>query len=113
MRYPAAQPARKFDYLLQVGHAGHHGVQVEGLGPGARGYVARQRRLAGAGRAVKDGGFERVGLYGAAQQLAFAQDLLLAGEIGEFFGREPGRQRGIERPALRAGGSSCFFKKGV
>src|SRR5690606_31074748 len=53
----------------------------------------RQRRLAGAGRAEKDQRAEAVGFEHAVQQLAFAQEVLLADELLERAGPHPRGQR--------------------
>jgi hypothetical protein len=56
-----------------------------------------ERRLAGAGRAVEEDAREAVGLEHAAEELAGAEDVPLAGNLVERAGTHPNGQ-GLDRP---------------
>ncbi len=77
----AAALLRGGDGGADVGHAGQHGVDGDEMRPRGVGDDARQGGLAGARRAVEDDRAELVGLDGAAQQPARADDVLLADEL--------------------------------
>ncbi len=82
--------ARLPEYLAQFLHAVRHGTQLPKLTAAFPRQQAGQRRLASAWRTEEDHGSQAVGLQQAAEQLAFAQKLLLAHEL-------------LERPRAHAG----------
>ena len=68
-------------HLAHVGNAAGDGVKFDERRPRRLGNDGREGRLAAAGRAPEDGAGQAVGLDGAPQQLARADNLCLAHEF--------------------------------
>ena len=84
------------DDILQFGLAGQHRRKGLEMGLGLVGDDLGQGGLAGAGRPPQDDGREQpVGLDGAPQQLAGADDLLLPDELVQRARAHAGGQRGL------------------
>ena len=95
------QPVRRRgQHAAHVGHVGFHAAQPLELALGLAGDDLRQRSFAGARRAVKDQRLDAVGLDGAAQQLARAEDVRLADELAQVARPHARRQRLMSKGAL-------------
>ena len=92
------------DDITQLGFAGQHGGEGLEVGLGLVGDDHGEGGLAGAGRPPEeDGGEEAVGLDGAAEQLAGAEDVLLPDELVEGARAHAGGERGFGAHALLVG----------
>ena len=80
-------------HFAQFLHAAGHGAELPELAVALRGQQAGQRRLARARRAVEDHRAQPIGLQQPPQQLALAQEMLLADELVERRRPHPRRQR--------------------
>jgi len=96
-------------HAAHIGDVGFNPAQPLELIAGLAGDNLRQRRLAGARRAVEDQRLDAIRLNGAAQQLPRPQDVRLADELAQVAGAHPGRQRlmpfgaGFRRARVRRG----------
>ena len=81
------------DGLFHILFAGRGRVELDELGAGRVGDDPGQRRLARPGRSVKDHRPQLVRLDGPAEQAALSDDMLLAHDLIDRRGAEPGRQR--------------------
>ena len=79
--------------LADVLHAAGDGAELAEAAVGFLGQQAGERRLAGARRAVEDHRAQPLGLQHPPQQLAFAEEVLLADELGERRRPHPRGQR--------------------
>ena len=83
------------DDAAEVGDAGSDGGDGLEMGAGEGGDDAGEGGLAGAGGAPEDDGGELISLYGPAEDVAGADELLLADELVEGAGAHAGGQRGL------------------
>ena len=91
------------DHLAHLGAAGLHGGQLLEGGVGVLGGEPRERRLAGARRAVEHHRVRLAGLERRAQRRALAEQVLLADELVERLRAHARRQRPVgRRPVIRA-----------
>ncbi len=93
----AAERARLVDSLPQVGDPSGDGREGEETSVRGARDDARQRRLAAAGRAPEDERGDLVGLDGAAEQAARADEVCLAHELVEGPWPQASGQRGARR----------------
>ena len=84
---PARSSRACVEHFAQVLHAAGHRRELPELPLALRGQQPGQRRLAGARRAIEDHRAEPIGRQQPAQQLPFAQKVLLADELVERRGR--------------------------
>src|ERR1019366_677837 len=76
---------------------------------GLAGDDLRQRRFARAGRPVKNQRLDAVGLDGAAEQLALAEDVRLSGVFIKV-ARAHSRGEGLATESVRRGRGLCFWQ---
>jgi hypothetical protein len=95
------------EHLAQILHAAGHSRKLAKRPPALGGQEAGERRFARSRRTVKDHGTEPVGGEEPAEELPFAEEMLLADELGQRSRPHAGRQR--LRPAEVIGFG--FFKE--
>ena len=98
--------AGALDHLAHLGAAGVDGRELLEGGVGVLGGEARERGLAGAGRAEQDHRVRLAGLERVAQRRALAEQVLLADEAGERARAHAGGERAV------AGGSATRASSG-
>ena len=83
------------DRLPEVGDAGGDGGDADEVRFRESGDEARERRLAGAGRAPEHHGGHLAGADGALQHVALAEEVALSDVLLERTGAHAGRERGV------------------
>ena len=82
-----------FDLGADLRDVGLHSVESLEAGSGRVGHHPGEGGFPGAGWAVEDERGEAIRLDGAAEEFALAEDVLLAGNLGEREGTHAGSQR--------------------
>ena len=93
------------EHFAQILHAAGDGAQLDELRPAGLRQQMGERRLAGARRTVEQDRAQPIGREQSAEQLAFAEEVLLAGELLERSGPHP---RGKWLRAAAIGGFAGF-----